>query len=137
MLLTDLKSKLETTLDTEIVKVVFDFSTVLNQDLEKEYPYVFWDIDNSKWRKDQRSGIAQIALDVFILSTGSEENADDKFEIWDSLEGQLVVYLEMINTLANIQIGLSDIECEYYPAGLISVDNEYAVRYKVNLKLWC
>ena len=136
MNLVSLQSKLETVINTEIQKVVFDFSTILNQDFEKEYPLVFWDLDNSKWTKNLRSDFQIVTMDCFILGS-IDENNDDKINIWDTLELQLDIYLLLLNQLANIQVISDNITKEYYPAGLLTVDNEVGIRYNIGLKLWC
>jgi len=131
-----LTSKLETVLNTEISKVLFDFSTLLNQDFEKEYPLVFWDLDNSKWTKELRGTNQTVVMDCFILGM-INENYDNKITIWDTLEAQMDVYLAELNKLSQIQIINTTFIKEYYPAGLMTVDNEVAVRYNLSLKLWC
>ena len=136
MNLASLQSKLETVINTDIQKVVFDFSTILNQDFEKEYPLVFWDLDNSKWTKELRGDKSKVTMDCFILGS-IDENNEDKINVWDTLESQFDTYLLALNQLSNLFVSTDGITKEYYPAGLLTVDNEVGIRYALALILWC
>ena len=85
-------------------------------------------------------GPGEIEIDVFCI-LGIEPECDVKaarLEVWDDCETYLQGYLDEVNDLADISIpDLNDIEFEYYPAGLLSIDRELGVRYRVTLKLWC
>ncbi len=136
MKLAILETKLKVKTGTDVKKVVFDFNEALNQDLEKLYPLVFWDIDNSTFRKNLSNGKESFVANVFILGPWDSET-DDKFTRWDELISDLETYLSVISNLADISLGDMNVDKELYPAGLLSVDNEIGVRYRVTWKLWC
>jgi hypothetical protein len=136
MNLESLKAILSNTTNTQIGKVAFDFKTILNSDFEKEYPYILWDLDNSKWVTSLRAEYQTVTMDCFILGE-IDENNQNKIEIWDEIESKLIVYLNSLTTSNQIAISNNDISKEYYPMGLLSVDGEVGVRYNVTLKAWC
>jgi hypothetical protein len=131
-----LKLNFESTGSTDIEEVSFDLNTFLNADYDKSYPYVFWDLDNSKWTKDYRSGVQTVILNVYCL-VDFNEHERDKMVAWDEAEEALDEYLVYINTLADFSIESTDVDKEYYPPGVLSVDGEVGVRYNVKIKLWC
>jgi hypothetical protein len=136
MNLASLKSILEDTTNTQIGKVVFDFSTILNSDFEKEYPYILWDLDNSKWTQQLRAEYQTVVMDCFILGE-IEENTQDKITIWDEIELKLIEYINNLNNSNRIAPVNNEITKEYYPMGLLSVDGEVGIRYNITLKVWC
>jgi len=136
MNLTTLKARLEVVTGTDIQKVTFDFEDALNRDLDKEYPMVFWDIDNSAFTKNISDGKETFVANVFIVGP-FDHDADDKFTRWDELIDDLEAYLVVVSNLADISLGSLNVEKELYPAGILSVDDEIGVRYRVTWKLWC
>jgi hypothetical protein len=78
-----------------------------------------------------------ITLTVFII-TSFDANTQDKITVWDTIEGILDNYLNLVNGMTGLQIeNIDKIEGEYYPEGLLSVDSEQGVAYSVTLKMFC
>lgn len=136
MNLQSLRTILETTTGTNIKQVLFDFAPVLNDELDKQYPLVLWDIDNSTWKDNQRSGEQFISINIYVVAPFSHYN-EDKILAWDSLEADLKEYLNVINGQDFIYVDLREVEKEYYPASLLTVDGEIGLRYRLPMKLWC
>lgn len=135
MEITTLRTILEDCRDTEVKSVVFDSADFLNQEYDKPYPLIFWDIDNSRWTKHRRKEEETLTLNVYCLATG-DETTENKFETWAKLERILDQYLQALEE-DQVTVTNPTIEKEYYPAGMLSIDNEYAIRYNLTLKLWC
>ena len=137
MKLTQLKSLLETVTNSAVKQVAFDLSLFLSEEHEKGYPLIFWDFDNSKWLH-QTEQKATITISVFVLGIHDDWDGD-KFATWDYLEGALKDYLNKdINTSTNtIAVEVNNIQKEYFPAGLMSVDNELAVKYDTKIYVYC
>jgi len=132
-----LKQELEEVGTTGIQKVLFDFSEILNIDLNKAYPLVFWDIDNSSFIKNFRDSTQLVTMDVFILDLFNDDE-DKKITKWDELETVFDAYINLVNAKEFISIPeMTNIAKELYPPGIISVDNEVGMRYRVTLKLHC
>lgn len=136
MNLSTLKSNLEIITGTEIKQVLFDFSEILNETLDKSYPLIFWDIDNSTWVENIRKNEQYITMNVFIISSEGIYTGD-KFEVWDTIEGQLKGYLAVLGTQQHLQITSDEITKEYYPPALLTVDGELGIRYEMKFKLLC
>ena len=142
MTLIDLKNYLQNArAGTKVRQVVYDVSAVLNSGA-KEYPLVCWDLENAKpIVKDLRTGQGTMRVNVLcadIVEPETDTDTDLKLASYDAIEATLVAYLAAVEALASVTIpNKADIEVEYYPAGLVSVDRELAVRYAVTLRLWC
>jgi len=141
MNLKTLSENLETAkANTDIAQVIFDYSDYLNVDSGKVYPLVLWDLTGAKGIANLSEGTREIEIDIFCITAVKPE--DDiktrRLEHWDDCEVDLQTYLNEVNDLTNITVqDLNDVEFEYYPAGLLSIDRELGVRYRVTLKLWC
>lgn len=140
MTLEELRTKLDAAkAGTDIVQVVFDYSSYMNYG-SKIYPLALWDLDNV-------SGVNNIASDGEKLMTINcwcinevEPEADvvNRHTAWDTIETAFKAYLLQVN--GDPQLTIENIRAmpyEYFPAGLLSLEREMAVRYSVELKLWC
>jgi len=124
--------------DTDVEQVVFDYSAYLETH-SKKYPLILWDIDNLRGLLNLNSSERTITLDVWCINeVEPEKDQDDKLEAWDEIEAELVAYIMQVDASYDISLATYDsIDYEYYPAGLLSLDREMAVKYTVTLKLWC
>lgn len=137
MTLETLKGILEDTGSTAIMMVLFDFNQVLNENFEKDYPLTFWDIDNSTWVKNKRNYQQDVTIDVYQMER-FDEYKDNKFAKWDQLESLLDSYLENLNENGSISIlNMDNLAKELYAPGVLSVDMEIGIKYRVKLKMWC
>ena len=141
MLLSALKAKLVIVTGTSIGEVLFDWQEYLNEVRTKTYPVVLWSLSGAKFSKDIRTDTIQkiklLTLTVFAINA-YDINTQDKITVWDTLEGYFDVYLNAIHATAGLSIvGVDALEGEYFPEGLLSVDSEIGIGYKVTLKMWC
>ena len=140
MNLTTLSTRLESAKDnTDIAQVIFDYADYLNRP-GKTYPVILWDITGSQGVRNLTSGEAEIEIDVYCIVAVTPEDDINAARLgnWDDCETYLQAYLEAVNDATDISIpDLNNIEFEFYPAGLLSIDREVGVRYRVTLKLWC
>jgi len=141
MTLETLATKLESAkTGTDIEQVIFDFADYLNTDRGKVYPVVLWNLTGIKGIADLREGSRELEVDVFcIIGVTPEDDVKlSRLQNWDDCETYLQAYLDEVNDQDDLSIpDLNNVEFEYYPAGLLSVDRELGVRYRVTLKLWC
>ena len=136
MNLQELKAKLILVGDSGVNQVEFDFSQFLNTDLNKSYPYVLWDINNSIKQKNRRDGTYTLEFDAYIIGK-YPESIYDKLRIWDELEAYFDAYLAVIESDSYITVENLTIKVEYYDTGLLSIDGEYGVKHRVILTVWC
>lgn len=139
--LATLKSKLIVVTGTSIGEVLFDWQEYLNEVRTKTYPIVLWSLNNAKFTNDIRTGTIQkvkpLTLSCFAINS-FDRNTQDKITVWDTLEGYFNVYLNKMNETAGIGIANIDkIDGEYFPEGLLSVDSELGIGYKLTLLLYC
>lgn len=121
--------------DTAVRQVEFDAALFLSAEHIKEYPLVFWNLDNSRWVKALNDTRQTVTLDCYCLGLVNPLT-DDRFAAWDALEGALDEYLTALQR-SDISIETAGIPKEYYAPGLLSVDGEVAVKYNLKIKLWC
>lgn len=142
MLLSTLRSKLQTLTGTTIGEVIFDWSEYLDDTKNKTYPLVLWSLDGAEFSKDIRTQTIQktkpLVLTVFIIGS-FDPNTEDKIDIWDTIEAQLDVYLNKVNEMDGLSIeNIDKLKGIYYGRGALSPDQEVGVSYKdVILKMWC
>ncbi len=130
---------------TNIAMVIFDFLTYANiENKRKEYPLIVWDIDNLTGTKNLRaeneiSGTMAIDMYCMQLVTPEDDMAENKLVVWDDIEAAMLTYLHQVNGLSHVSIpNLTEIEYEYYPAGMLSMERELGVLYKsIGLQIWC
>jgi hypothetical protein len=105
----------------------------------KSYPIALWDFDNIEGVVDFTEPNKLITMNCWCIDDVSPE--DDvvlRHKQWDTIEAVMQSYLGYVNEQASVTIeNIRAIPFEYFPAGLISPEREMAVRYRVELKLWC
>lgn len=141
MTLAQLKAKLIIVTGTDIAEVLFDWQEYLNEQRIKVYPAILWSLNGAKFIKDIRSTITQkrklLTLTVFAIA-GFDAINQDRLTVWDALEEDLDAYLNAVNAMTNLSIeGIEKIEGEYFPEGLLSIDSEVGIGYKVTLRMFC
>ena len=122
---------------TDIVEVYFNWSKILNETLVKQYPLILWDVDNLSGSKNLRKLTPGqvITLNVFV---GNVILPDvDEILAWDEVIADLDEYLLSFADSDSVKLNLEEFEFELLPGGLISVEREIAVRYRIELELWC
>jgi hypothetical protein len=136
MNLATLKSSLETAIAGYFEQSYFDYMDVLNTNIEKAYPYVIWDLGNSKSATSLRESKKEMEVDVYAIQKFNQDE-DDMLEVWDGLETLLQSYLDVVGAVSTISLNNEIADVEYYQKGLLSVDSEVGIRFKVKLILWC
>ena len=122
---------------TDIQEVHFDYNKVLNEQLIKEYPLIVWDIDNMDGTKNLKKKDPGQIINLFVWVGNVILPDADKILAWDSVIADLDAYLLSFAEAEFITVEVLDLPFELFPGGWLSVDREIAVRYKVELKLWC
>jgi hypothetical protein len=139
--LANLKAKLIVLTGTSIGEVLFDWQEYLNEVRTKTYPVVLWSLNNAKFKNDIRTSTIQkvkpLTLNVFAINS-FDALTQDKITVWDTLEGYFNIYLNKMNETTGISIeNINEIDGEYFPEGLLSVDSELGIGYKITLKIYC
>ena len=136
MTLKALKTALQGAKSTLFELVFFDSADVVNTNVDKAYPYILWDIGNATGNTLLRSTEKELELTLYGVNEFDPET-QDILEVWDGIEADLKAYLVLINALTSISVLSDSLTIEYYQRGLISVDSEVGVSFKVRLRLWC
>lgn len=140
MTLEELRTALKaaaTATGVNIEDVYFDFATVTNETRVKNYPFVFWQIDDAEGTKQLRTEQKKSTMTMNVWVAKTYVPDADKIPDWDSLMADLDAYLLALNTSEFVSVLTEDVDFELYPEGFISVDREIAVRYEITLELWC
>jgi hypothetical protein len=141
MTLEELRIKLVAAKTTGISQVVFDYSSYINQKgSSKTYPIALWDFDNIEGTQNLGGDQEKlITMNCWCIgSVAPEADIVNRHLVWDSLETAFKAYLVAVQADGNITIQNSrNMPFEYFPAGLLSLEREMGVRYRVELKLWC
>lgn len=141
MTLTELRTKLvAAATGNDIQQVYFDWNKILDETLVKTYPIVLWDIDNMEGERTIRTAAQAedrqtVTMNAYVGNVYAVDS--DKIVAWDAIIEDMDKYLLSLNLQTNVQVDLIDVTYELLPAGFLSVDREIAVRYRVELKLWC
>jgi hypothetical protein len=142
MLLSTLKTKLQTVTGTDIKSVYFDWQRYLNETRDKQYPAVLWMLDGSRFKTDMRTSTVRktksFTLTVYAIASFSPDT-QDKITVWDTLEEQFKTYLNAMNADSGLTIeNIDGIEGRYAGEGLFSADKEIGLIFRdVQLKMWC
>ena len=139
MNLATLKSKLDTAKSgTGVVQVVFDYSSYMNHGT-KTYPLALWDFDNIEGTVNISGAEKLMKINCWCINEVSPEaDVVNRHLAWDTIETIMQLYVTAVNGTADLSIeNIRNIPYEYFPAGLLSLEREMAVRYQIELKLWC
>ena len=141
MTLEQLRLKMVAAKTAGIAQVVFDYSSYMNRNGDsKTYPIALWDLDNIEGTQnlggDQEK---EITMNCWCIGdVAPEADVVNRHVVWDTLETAFKAYLVALQAQTNITIqNIREMPFEYFPAGLLSLEREMGVRYKVELKLWC
>jgi len=134
----DLKTKLDSAkTGTDIVQVVFDYTTYLNYG-SKTYPLALWDIGNATGTIDRREGVKELNMDLWILTeVEPEDDVVNRHAAWDTIQTAFLEYIAEVDDQDDLTVETTEPEFEHFPAGLLSLEREMAIRYRITLKLWC
>lgn len=123
---------------TDIVQVVFDYNSYMNYG-SKIYPLALWDFDNLEGTTDLSSAEKLINLNCWCISeVEPEADVVDRHKVWDTIEVAFRAYLTSLMAQDSITVeNVRSVPFEYFPAGLLSLEREMAVRYRIEMKLWC
>jgi hypothetical protein len=123
----------------DVAQVVFDYSNYLNHG-SKTYPLALWDFNNLGGEGFMVAGEeSDLRINCwFVTSVSPEEDVVKRHLIWDGLIADAKAYLDAVNGQDDVTIeNIRKPPFEFFPAGLLSPEREMAVRYEIELKLWC
>lgn len=122
----------------DIVQVVFDYTSYMNHG-SKTYPLALWDFDNLEGTVSLGSTEKLIQVNCWAINkVAPEADVVNRHLAWDTLETDIKAYLLSVNQQDDLSIeNIRQMPFEYFPAGLLSLEREMGVRYRVELKLWC
>lgn len=123
---------------TDVVQVVFDYNTYMNYG-DKTYPLALWDFDNMEGTVNMGGEEKLVTMNCWCVNEVSPEaDVVNRHLAWDEIEADMQAYLQAVNAVEDLSVeNIRALPFEYFPAGLLSVEREMAVRYRVELKLWC
>jgi len=118
--------------------VLFDYSSVLNN-ADKSYPIALWDFDNITGTVNFAAPEKFMTINCWCINDVSpDDDVVARHKQWDTIEAVLQTYLGFVNQQTDVTVeNIRAMPFEYFPAGLLSPEREMAVRYSVDLKLWC
>ena len=125
---------------TNIVEVYFDFLAFMNEAIEKQYPLVIWDLDNLKGSWDLRSGtLKTVEIDIYLVNlvVPNTDHGENRLSVWDTMIADLIEYLNSVNDTNLISVKPDEINLELIPAGMLSMERELGVRFRIEVTLWC
>lgn len=138
MTLVELRTKLSAAATgTDIEQVLFDWSEVLNRELTKSYPLIFWEIPFLSGVKQVRTTQKEESIQLRVFCIKEYTPDDDKLADYDSLVADLEEYLHSLNEDTKVQVVMEDVPWEVYDEAYTSVDREIGVSYTLTLNLWC
>lgn len=143
--ISELKQALEQTWASEIRAVYFQAPEQINVEPGKDYPLILVNQNTIEVEQHPRNTGAQIeatyTLDVFVIGYFDEQDKDetrDRFKIWRDLNEQFIEYLaEQNENQTKLKIRTEVIGGEFYTAGIISIDYEAAIGYKITIDTYC
>lgn len=128
---------------TDIQLVLLDFIQYWDGNYSKLYPAIVWDFDNMTFTRNLRSGAertARFVIDMYGINiiTPESDRGTAKHTAWDAIEADMLAYLTKVDALTGISVvNMEEMPGEYYMPGILSMDRELGVRYRVTLDLWC
>lgn len=142
-LLVKLKSLLVNVPATGIKSVYFDLNQLINTEVDKTYPFVFWDLNTLKGVDNQRAGKVKLSITCYAVNKYiNEEQTTDKITEWDALATNFKAYLDNLSTIETAysaqMLNRSDIDFELFDRGIVSIDEEIAIAYKqIQIEVYC
>lgn len=142
-LLVKLKSLLVNVPATGIKSVYFDLNQLINTEVNKTYPFVFWDLNTLKGVDNQRAGKVKLSITCYAVNKYiNEEETTDKITEWDTLATNFKAYLDNLSALETTysaqMLNRSDIDFELFDRGIVSIDEEIAIAYKqIQIEVYC
>ncbi len=139
-----LKQVLLETGTSEVNKVYFDRNHIVNTDRDKDYPYVFWDLNtfNSimNWRDTTKQKEA-VTMTAYCIGYHDKEVAGGNVvsieEVFDELREAFRTYLTVLNENGYLEVtNLNAMQNELYQIGL-TIDAEVGVSFRVTMNLFC
>ena len=123
---------------TDVNQVVFDYANYMNHG-SKTYPLALWDFNNLEGEQNVTSGEKVMRVNCWMINlTTPEADVVDRHKVWDVIEADMQEYMASLNGEEDLTVeNIRAMPYEYFPAGLLSLEREMAVRYQVELKLWC
>lgn len=136
--LTKLSEFLNQTDNVTVNQVFFDLAEVINTNIEKNYSYVFWNLNSIKFTENIRANSRKFTIDVYIVGMNDNES---KIEKWDDLHTEFVEYINYLESVKiNYSFGfvkLNEIAGEYLDRGQVSIDDELGIKYTMELESYC
>lgn len=135
--LKELKTYLGQMDNISVKQVFFDLGEVINTNIEKKYPYVFWNFNTIKFTDDLKGSNDRFTIRVFIVANVKDYEIDAKLELWDELHSQFVEYVTYLESIALSYpynfLNLNQLKGEYFDRGQVSIDDEIGIGYDIEL----
>ena len=141
MTLATLKSKLVVITGTSIGQVYFDWKVYSDEDRNRTFPVVVWNLDGAKFAGDKRTTTIQktkiITVTAFAINIFPIDG--NKITVWDTLEGYFDTYLNAMNNMSGIQIlNIDDIQGQYLGQDVDKGEIVIGIMYEgIKIKLFC
>jgi len=140
--LNDFKTWVSNTGSSGVNAVFLDYETILNSDINKSYPFVFWLVNTIKGTENNAQNTRKFSIKVAIIQKWIAEEqlpGNPKINAFDSIHQTFKDYLTYLDTVfSNFAItNRGNIPYEYYDRGMTSVDEEIAIIFSIELQAFC
>lgn len=141
--LNNMKTFLSVTGSSGVASVLFDLQDVVNTNIDKSYPLVFWNVNTIKFNDNFRQNKRKFSIRCFIVAKyiSEEETTLTKLQQWDAVQAIFKTYIDnLVSVSGNYSYDFTDldnVEGEYYDRGQTSIDEEIGIGYTMNLESFC
>lgn len=141
MTLATLQTKLKVLTGTSIGEVFFDWKIYSDNDINRSFPVVVWNLDGGEFTTDYRTATIQktkiITLTAFAINVFPIDG--DKVTVWDALEGYFKTYLNAMDQTAGIQIlNIDKIKGQYLGQDIDKGEITIGMMFPgIQIRIWC
>lgn len=144
MTLTELIAELKQKGSSGVETVICDYQEKLNYfpagSAEKIYPIVLWDFNSYDSTENFETGEELVDMNVYVIGSydkNSKTEARTMAEVWDSIHDIFKLYVANLNSRDSILIDNRLVGKELFDFGVLSIDAEIGIGYKVQIKVYC
>ena len=142
--LTNLKTFLNNVGATGITQVFLELNEVINGETPKTYPFVFWDMDTIKFVESFRKDYRRFSIRVAVVSKWVREEelpGNPKIAEWDDLLVKFKAYITYLESIKSSYsygfVNLDKVAGEYFDRGIVSIDEEIAISFTMEIEAFC
>ena len=78
-----------------------------------------------------------VKLEVYILDNWKREDTATRTQTWDLIDAKMLAFVTAVNASSDLEVRTTPVvDGEIFPFGL-STDSVIAIRYDLNLRVWC